>query len=199
MLSKLSKIIFAAVLFSAGIALAWGDTLNSLEIVKTSDGCKLVLDGNIKSPVNRKSHTENELTVELKKTLPAPNFKAVYKDVPDIADVSVIPDGKSTIVNVNGMNARNFDIVFPDGTNVPIDTTNTDIAVFAVILSAVAATGLVSVNGKHKEEKVNVRIQSEFNRQIRQQNTEKEQRKIRNLKTIREHYIAEKDKNVVNM
>ncbi len=173
------KVLLCGCIFVSG-ACSMANTLSSVEVSNLGNNGKIVLNTD-KTKIQKNIISADEIILNLKNTTVSDNIKTVCDNLSSNTDVSVVQDGNNTFINISGENVADFDLLFQDGSLIPLSSVKNDFGFCSfALLALVAVACIAKVSGsfcrKSQDNLRNVKIEN----MVRQQIVEK-----RELKTLR--------------
>lgn len=185
MLDKLLKSLLCIVcilIFGTG---AFAQSLNSVEINSDFGNGKIILDTDMKSAVKKTKISQNEIKLELKNTIVSDNIKTVYDNTSAYNGISIMQNGKNSYINISGENIAEYELLYAnDNSIIPVSSGLKDFGVLFVIFSFVSFILSKKLKNFADNRKENLR-KMVMEQSERQQKIVAEQKRIRELKTLR--------------
>lgn len=184
MLNKIFKSALCFCVLSLGNSV-FAHTLNSVELNPNTN--KVIINADSVSNIKKTKISSNEVRFELKNTDISDNMKTICDNSSQYDGISVMQNGHTAYININGQNAQNYEIISATtGETIPTNTgsnsTTFAIATIAGLFLALASTK----NNKSKEQKREESLRKTLiEKSQAQQKVETEQKRIQELKTLR--------------
>lgn len=186
MLNSLIKYFLCLCILVSGSG-AFAQSLNSIEIKSDINGGKIILDTNLKSSVKKVKLSDNEIKIVLKNTIVADNVKTICGNSKNCSGISVIQNGNNAYINISAKNIDSYQLLYAkDYSAIPLFSVLknfgfTSLGLFLLISFFCIVKNFYYFSMVRRE---NLR-KNAAEHIVRQKKIEAEQKRIRELKTLR--------------
>lgn len=184
MLNKFYKSVLCFCVLALGNCV-FAHTLNSVELNPNTN--KVIINADSLSAIKKSKISANEVRFELKNTNIADNMKTICDNSSQYDSISVMQNGNTAYINVNGINAANYDLVSATtGSLIPTHNGSNSTTFAITAIAALFLTFVANRNNKSKDEKREESLRKTLIEKSQlQQKVENEQKRIQELKTLR--------------
>lgn len=186
MVNSLVKYFLCLCILTSGSGV-FAQSLNSVEIKSDISGGKIILDTGHKSSVRKVKLSDNEIKIELKNTTVADNVKTICDNSQNCDSISVMQNGNNVYINISAKNVNGYQLLYAnDYSSIPVFSAVKKFGLsslaFLLLITLVCAVKNIYCFSIMRKEKLR---KSAAEQVVRQKKIEAEQKRIRELKTLR--------------
>lgn len=186
MLNSLIKYFICLCLLCSGSGV-FANSLNSVEIKSGINGGQIILDTNMNSSVKKVKLSDNEIKIELKNTNVADNVKTICDNSQNCDSISVMQNGNNAYINISAKNVNGYQLLYAkDYSLIPVFSTFKNLGFVSLtiflLISLICVFKNIYCFSVLRKEKIR---KSAAEQVVRHKKIEAEQKRIRELKTLR--------------